>query len=794
MSRERLGILGAAVLVALSGFVVATRFAITNDVTQFLPARPEEDVAAISQAVARGPLARTLVLSVEAPTQEAALEASRRLEARLEADASLALSDVGGGPPEGVDRALYELYVPRALGFVADTPEGARARFSPAGLAGAASRLRDGLTGPMSTGLARLAPRDPFLVLPALFERAQAGQTSGIVVRDGRFASPDAPRAFLFVETESSAFDADAQAPLLRALEAHRAAVAQALDVPLTLRRAGAHPFSVRMAAAIRGDIQRISIGSTLLLILGLGWAFRRPRLLALATVPLATGVLVGLAATLWVFGRVQGVTLAFGATLLGVAIDYVVHLYAHHEYGGERHPGTETLREIRPALRTGAITTLAGFVGLGASSLGGLKEVALFAAAGVGAALLITEVVVAPMLTPAPDENAERAPSRLAGALLARARALPRPLLGLAPAFAIVIVAVGLPRMQTRDSFLEMAELDAALVEEDAAVRAQIGGFEQSRMVVAYGDTEDEALARNAAVARALDAARAADALDGYRSIAALLPAPSTQRDVAAAIRGTDAPCDALHAGFASAGFREGVFAPFCETLTGDAPAPLTYADLRDSPAAPLVRPFRFEVGGRVAFVTFLQGARDPDGIADALADRDGVVFLRQADLLRAAQAAYRGETMRLVGIGLVVVLLLLLVRYRALGPALVAYAPGALAALATLGALALLGRPVDLVVLTALLFVVSMGVDYGVFLVDAARSDAHSDALRATTLGVSLAGLSTLGGFGLLSLSSFPLLSTLGLAAVLGLGFALTLGLSGALWLVGRREDTLE
>src|SRR5262249_28651616 len=86
----------------------------------------------------------------------------------------------------------------------------------------------------------------------------------------------------------------------------------------------------------------------------------------------------------------------------------------------------------------------------------------------------------------------------------------------------------------------------------------------------------------------------------------------------------------------------------------------------------------------------------------------------------------------------------------------------------LVTIAALALCGLGVDLVALAALLMVVSMGVDYGVFLVDA--SDSEEEPTIAL-LSVFLAATTTVLGFGLLALSQHPLLRVIGLTPWVGM-----------------------
>jgi predicted exporter len=115
----------------------------------------------------------------------------------------------------------------------------------------------------------------------------------------------------------------------------------------------------------------------------------------------------------------------------------------------------------------------------------------------------------------------------------------------------------------------------------------------------------------------------------------------------------------------------------------------------------------------------------------------------------------------------------------------ALAAFAPAVLAAGASLGALALCGFNIGLLHVVALLLVLSMGVDYGVFL---AETRDAPEAFAATVLSVLIACLSTVLAFGLLAMSASPALQAIGLTV--GLGVLLSLVLAPAALLIGGRR----
>jgi len=95
------------------------------------------------------------------------------------------------------------------------------------------------------------------------------------------------------------------------------------------------------------------------------------------------------------------------------------------------------------------------------------------------------------------------------------------------------------------------------------------------------------------------------------------------------------------------------------------------------------------------------------------------------------------------------------------------------------------LFGVSLGLLHVVALLLVLSMGVDYGVFL---AETRADPGGFAATVLSVLIACLSTVLAFGLLAMSASPALRAIGLTV--GLGVLLSLVLAPAALLIGGRR----
>lgn len=785
---ERMGVTMVALLFLLSVGVVAARFSITADILAFMPAGEDRAVAALSREIAQSDLSRTVVVSLVGPGPEVLAEASVAFEEALRTpDNARLFATIDGGPPEESERAMWEAYHPRRLGFIAPTADAARARLSDAGLAEAASELRTRLESPMSALVSRVAPGDPLLALPRLFEQLEQTHGATIQLHEGRFVTADGTAAIVFLSSTESAFDADAQRAVLNAIDDAFSIAEGAVDAPIALEVSGLNRFAVAAEEGIRADIQRVSVWSALGLSLLLLVLFRSPRVVALAALPILVGVTVGSAATLLVFGRIHGVTLAFGASLIGVCIDYVIHLYCHHAAHAGQSPLT-TMRAIWPALRTGALTTAVGFVALGASRFPGLREVALFAVTGIGAALAVTRFVL-PTLMPQSPRAVGARDALAAGSLrvLRVLRSARRWVAG-AGVLLIVFAVFGAREVRWSDGFDGTAGLAPDLVAEDARVRDRVAAFDQTRFVVAEGATDEDALQANERVARVLGEAVERGELRGYRSVAPLLPSAATQAAVAGAALDDETLWSRFEVVFTEAGYRPVAFGEFREALDGDAPAPVTFAELAASPLAPLVRPHRLETANGVAILTFLEDVTDADAVAGAVSEVEGAVFVDQSAILRSATQAYQRGTANALILGLAAVLIVLALRYRSARRTAAAFLPAVLAAGVTVATLATVGVKVDLVGLTALLMVVSMGVDYGVFLVDA--HDASDDDLGAALVSVFVACVTTVFGFGTLALSSHPILHAIGLTAAVGVVSSFLLAPTALVLLAPRTE----
>lgn len=743
------------------GFALAVpHLKFTTKITEFLPDSADRG-AQIAALLADSELARVMIVDLTlgeaAPAPDRLTALTRSLVAFLRAQPDVAMARSG----------FTEDDAAAVLAFLQSWPATTflpREAYGDDALRARLGELRDQLAGPTGLVVRQTAPRDP---LGGSWEplRALAAARGGSVTDDGGvLVTADRRHAFVFVETRSSPFDSDAQRAFRAVLDGW---MAHAAPPPARLQTAGSAQFAIASEQQIKGDVNRIGWISTIGILALFLVLFGSIRMILLGFVPMLFGSAVAVLACQAVFGEIHGITIAFGTSLLGVGLDYVEHYYAHFVLTPAQ-PATVTMRHVAPSLALGALTTILGFIGIAASGLAGLRQMAVFSMIAIVASLVATYWIV-PRWMPA----TYRAPRSLAvvnRAALALLVRLTRRTWGRhwrRTALALAVVATGVCAVTARFSdHVSMLVSDTGPhVVDDRAVRARLGQDADSFAVITADG--DDALARAIAAASAeLGRAQAAGSIAGFAPLARLLPDRDEQLARQAAAR---AAAPRIRRIMEELEFVPEQFQPFWDSLAA-APRVLTLADLRRSPLAPLVAAWLPAQTTPIALIP-LVGVRDLAGLRARV---PSATIIAPADTIAEAFRAVRIRVVVASLAGVLAIFALLVVRYRSARTSLIALVPGILACVATVGTLIAAGVPLTILHVMSLLLVVSMGVDFGIFLVD--TTDTLEESAR-TMVSILTASLTTILSFGLLGLSDSPGLAALGVTVTLGVTFSLVL-----------------
>ncbi|CAI8989711.1 MULTISPECIES: MMPL family transporter [Burkholderia] len=778
-------------LLALVACAIAiARANFTADLSAFLPRAPSAGQRVLVEQLRDGIVSRLILVAIDGGDAATRAALSRRVAGTLRADRQFSAINNG----EAVNDARDQQFVfdHRYLLSPAVTPQ----RFSADGLHQALGDSLDLLGSSAGLVAKAMLPRDPTGEVTALVDQLDSGAQPA--VRDGVWASRDGTRAVLVVQTAAAGSDTDAQARAIDAVRRAFSAATQTLPNPAayTLAMTGPGVFSVDTRDTIRHDVERLSTASLVLIVALLLTLYRSPRTLALGLLPVLTGIAAGIAAVSVAFGTVHGLTLGFGTTLIGEAVDYSIYLFVQSSQAGSRGAARPAdamrawLAAYWPTIRLGVLTSVCGFASMLFSGFPGLVQLGLYSIVGLTAAALVTRYVL-PHLRG--EHVAIRDVSRI-GAVLARAAAAaPR----LRWPLAVLVLAACATLVLHRDGLWsrELAALSpvpARAQALDARLRADVGAPDVRYLVVISAPTEQAALERAERVAAQLQPLVDRGALAGFESPARYLPSDAAQRARQASLPDADALAARMRAAVANQpiSVRPEVFAPFVADVEAARHAPLlTRADLRGTSMALAVDALLTERAGRWSVMLPLRApdaARTASTAAPALdaapiraaVARAGVPDALFVDMKAEADRLYVNyvhEDIRLSLAGFAAIAVLLLIALRSPRRVVRALAPLVAAVVVVTAGFALAGVQLTILHLVGMLLIVAVGSNYALFF---CKRDDAQPVTPYTLVSLLIANLATVAGFGLLALSRVPLLETFGLTvgpgAILALAFA--------------------
>lgn len=565
------------------------------------------------------------------------------------------------------------------------------------------------------------------------------------------------------------AFASDVQDRALAAIAGAEAGARQAIgERDLRVMRAGLLFHSAagtRQAKREIGLISTVSLVAVATLVL-LTFGTLRP--LLMTTTCLVVGTACGLVACYYAFGGLHLLTLVFGSTLIGVAVDYS-NYYLHDCFDDlPGWTGERALRNTTNGILLGLLTSALGYMALTLAPFPGLRQMALFSAVGLaGAAGCV--LFLYPLMAPRP----KNARPRILDATLALYGALARlRRTGWVGVAALVLVAAGMLRLTAQDDIRLLQSSPPEILAEEVELRGLVGNTPDSRFFLVRGADAQDVLEREEALRPQLDAAVAQGALRSYMAISRALPSLKAQREARELLaREVYNRGGILEGLMQELGFERGALLQRREAFSR-VPAPgLMPEAWLESPAALPYRALWLPQGN--ASLVMLSEVRDVAALRAIQAP--GVVLVDKVAEVSELLGRYRKAAMRLLALAYAGAAALLAWRY-GLRRSLPLTAGVVGAAAVTLGVFGWVGLPANLFSTLALLLVLGIGIDYVIFLQEGAGAG------HGPLLAVMLSAATTLLSFGLLGFSETPFLRSLGLTLLLGIGLAFVFALLGA------------
>lgn len=731
---------------------------VTTDLSAFLPPSRTPAQRILLGQLRNGAAARLVLIGLEGGSSAALARTSKALAVHLKASGLFTYVANGGSGMIAQERTF--LFEHRYL----LSPGVQRQRFSVDGLKAALTRDYTLLGSPAGILVRSTLRSDPTGEMRHIL--AELAPSGGPHLKHGVWFSPNGRRALLVAQTRAPAFDALAQG---RAMHAIRMAYAAVHSSAAHLQLSGPGVFAARIRNTVKDEVWRLSVLGAGLVLAILFAVYRSVVMVAASFLPVASGIIVGITAVSLGFGKVHGITLGFGVTLIGEAIDYPTYLFVQARQG---EPLWQALRRIGPTLNLAVLTTVFGAFAMVFSRFAGLAQLGVLTVAGVATAGLTTKAVLPALLPRRLGSSATGASLSLLDRGTNRASSLRWPAIAL---LLVALAVVAWHRNQIwNDDISNLTPVPESAKRLDHSLRRAIGAPSLRYLVVARGRSRQLALQGSEAMAGWLREAVHKGWLGGFDVPSIYLPSNRTQEQRKAALPPTNVLKRRLDTAVADSPFRPGSFAPFLKAVARARAAPLLrYQDFEGTALALKVDSILVRNADGWNAIALLRDVKVPSELARE-ASRHGQQFIDLKAQSNDMVATYRTRTVLFVGLGLAAILVLLSVALRGVAKALRVLKPVLAAVLLDVAALLVLGQRLSVFNLVALLLVVGIGLNYALFF---ARRHGDADERARTQRSLLVCAATTLSAFGCLATSHIPVLHEIGVTVGLGAAFSLLL-----------------
>ncbi|HOB62840.1 MAG TPA: MMPL family transporter [Candidatus Competibacteraceae bacterium] len=753
-------------LAALLCGAIVLKTPVVADLTLFVP-RDDPVAELLLEQLRSGPTTRLILIGLAGGSESDRAVASRALADRLRADHRF--SRVANGDDTLPETELRTLFAQRYLLSPTVDPQ----RFSVDALRTALQqRLRE-LQSPLSVVQKRWLPADPTGEMLTLLRIWQGGLRAP-AKRLGVWFAPNGDRALLLAETRASGYDLAAQRQVVTAIRA--AFAAASAGTPIRLEMSGPGVLATLAEDTVRSEAEWLSVLAGLAMISILLLVYRSVRTVWLGALPMLAALLAGAATVGLLFGQLYALTFAFSMTVLGETLDYPSYLFSHRRAG---ETVTATLIQLWPTMRLCAATTLLGCLAMVTPAMPGLSQLGLFTMAGIVAAVATTRWLL-PALTPADW----RPPRPIGSGAWMDTLLIPRPRLALTigggALLILLMLALTAPPLW-EDDIAALSPIPRPLLQLDQQLRADLGAPEVGQLIAITAPDAETALQRSETLARWLDARQAEGLLDGYDAAARYLPSQARQHQRQAQLPDPARLAENLQTAMAELPFKPDLFAPFLAAVAAARnAAPVQPDDWRGTLLGARIGLLLSPSAHGWTALLPLSGVRDPQALAAALPAADGsAIYLDlRAETSRLA-ADFRATALQRFAVGAALIVAVVWWGLRAWRAVAAALTPAVIALIFTVALLLGLGERLSLFHLVALLLVLGIGVDYGLFF---SRPVADPLLRRHTLHALLVCCGSALTVFAMLSVSALPALHAIGLTVSLGVAASFIAALAAA------------
>ena len=639
--------------------------------------------------------------------------------------------------------------------IVATTEANYRTLISPSGIVSKDMILKDPL-GLSFIGLKKLR---------------QLGVTDDFVLKDGFLVSKDEKNILLFITPKFSSSETSENSKFAKDLYALQNSMNQKYSGKVSCEYFGAALIAVANAQQIKKDIQfTVGIALTLLILVFIVF-YRKLYVPIILFVPTIFGGLLAVALLYLIRGEISAISLGIGSVLLGVTLDYSLHILTHIR----NNETTESLyKDVTEPILMSSLTTALAFLCLLFLDSQALQDLGIFAAVSVlGASVFALFFIPLVYKNPLSRKQQVNVLDKVADYPFHKSKWL---LIGLGLVLMVSIFTYHKVEFNKDISKLnyEPAEIKTAMLHLDELTDIS----SKSVYLATYGKSVESTLQLNDSIHGTLELLKEEGKISSFSSIGALVHSQRDQRKNIAQWeqfwngKRKDSLTSNLIESGEERGFKPTTFTRFYTFLDENFET-LKPEDYQRIPSVLLEDYITTEADFTTITTLIKLEDENASDIKNTFREIPNTIVIDRQEMNETFLGNLKNDFNSLIGYCLLAVLLILFLFFRSFSLTLVTAVPIFLTWFLTLGIMGLFHIQFNIFNIIISTFIFGLGIDYSIFMTKGLLKELRTgEKVMAThKTSIMLSVLTTILGVGVLVFAKHPALYSISIVSIIGI-----------------------
>ncbi|MEW5674714.1 MMPL family transporter [Flavobacterium enshiense] len=610
----------------------------------------------------------------------------------------------------------------------------------------------------------------------ALKKLQQLGVGDEFQLKNGYVITKDESKLLLFISPKLGGSETEKNTLFVAQLHAIQEVLNKQFKTKATVDYFGSSLIAVANAKQIKNDIITtilVSLG-TLMLILML--FYRKLLIPIIIFIPTLFGVAVAIAALVFLKGTISAISLSVGAVLLGVTIDYSLHIMTHYRHNSDVE---HLYKDITMPLIMSSSTTAIAFLCLLFVNSEALKDLGIFAAISVMVSAIFSLLIIPHLYKPKVAEVAEHKTflDKAAGFSFESNKFL--------IISSVIVIAVSLftfNKVKFNNNLSDLNFVPSEIKKAEAKLESASNLTSKSIYLASYGNSMEEALQHNNSLFEKLSAQKTKKEILNFSSIGGIVLSKAAQQEKIKQWESfwTESRKNTLQNSLIANGNRIG-FKPETHQsfydLLNYAFVPISFSEYAKMKALYL-NEFVSEKNG---FCTVTSVAKVSDAQRDAfvkvMAKEKDVIAIDRQHMNETFLGKLRDDFNDLINYSFVAVILILFVFFRRIELVIVSTIPIVITGIVTAGVMYFFNIQLNIFSLIVCTLIFGHGVDFSIFMTSALQKEYTTGKNEMGTYRTSilLAALTTILAIGALIFAQHPALKSISSVSLIGVFAAL-------------------